>query len=122
MGSVSLEACEAKCVELGCHCFDYSAIGPGRPNENCRICKASSSYLPLSPSGAKYSAHIYQPPWGWTVAGPILGLAAAYIIAGSLHGKLIRQQTGWQVLPHLALWSELRGLVGASFSLIEAST
>jgi hypothetical protein len=54
--------------------------------------------------------------------GPILGLAAAYIIAGSLHGKLIRQQTGWQVLPHLALWSELRGLVGASFSLIEAST
>ena len=119
MGSISLEACEAKCLEVSCRCFDYSPIGNGRPDENCRICKSTSSFLPLSPSGAKYSAHIYQRPWGWSVAGPILGFAAAYLVIGSLHGKLVKGRLGWQVLPHLTFWSELRGLVedGVQFSL-----
>ena len=110
MGDITLAACEAKCLELGCGCFDFSDT-PARPSENCRICKAAQTFMPLSPSGAGYAAHIYQPELGWSIVSLVLGLAAAYVGLGTLHGRMVQQRAGWEALPHRSFWREARGLV-----------
>ena len=110
MGDITLPACEAKCEEMGCHCFDFSTT-PARPGENCRICKSAQSFMPLSPSGASYTAYVYQPDWGWSFSGLVLGLMLAYVAGGMVHGRLVKNRDGWDALPHRRFWAEARGLV-----------
>ena len=110
MGDITLPACEAKCEEMGCHCFDFSTT-PARPGENCRICKSAQSFMPLSPSGAAYTAYVYQPDWGWSFSGLVLGLMLGYVALGLAHGRLVKKRDGWDALPHRRFWTEARGLV-----------
>jgi len=110
MGDITLPACEAKCEEMGCSCFDFSPK-PARPGENCRICKVAQSFMPLSPSGAQYTAYVYQPDWGWSFSALVLGLTLSYVALGTMHGRLVKRRDGWDALPHQRFWAEVRGLV-----------
>lgn len=110
MGDITLPACEAKCEEMGCRCFDFSPK-PVRPGENCRICKVAQSFMPLSPSGAQYTAYVYQPDWGWSFSALVLGLTLSYMALGMMHGRLAKRRNGWDALPHRRFWAEVRGLV-----------
>ena len=59
--NVSLAECQAKCIELDCHCMDYAVqetTHKPRAGEKCRICKARQTYLPLHASGAGYSSYL----------------------------------------------------------------
>ena len=111
MADVSLPACEAKCKELDCLCFDFSAT-PARVNENCRVCGLERTFNPLHPSGAGCTAYLNEPDeWGWHFVLLFLAGGTMYISIGLLHGTRVQRKRGWEAVPNVALWREFGGLV-----------
>ena len=121
MGDLSLPACEAKCAELGCPCFDYSDPtdkGSVRPDEHCRVCAPTQTFLPVHASKQHYT--VYQPlPSVWAPAVLTLALlAAVYLGAGAAYRINKLGKRGTAALPHAAFFQELQGLVADGVALV----
>ena len=121
MGDLSLPACEAKCAELGCPCFDYSDPtdkGSVRPDEHCRVCAPTQTFLPVHASKQHYT--VYQPlPSVWAPAVLTLALlAAVYLGAGAAYRINKLGKRGMAALPHAAFFQELQGLVADGVALV----
>ena len=76
-----------------------------------RVCKVGASFQPLHASGAKCTAYIAQPAWGWSVVALLAGATALYVGLGMLHGSQVKGRRGWEALPHREFWVEARGMV-----------
>ena len=121
MGDLSLPACEAKCAELGCPCFDFSDPtdkGSVRPDEHCRVCAPTQTFLPVHASKQHYM--VYQPlPSVWAPAVLTLALlAAVYLGAGAAYRIKKLGKRGTAALPHAAFFQELQGLVADGVALV----
>ena len=121
MGDLSLAACEAKCAELGCPCFDFSDPtdkGSVRPDEHCRVCAPTQTFLPVHASKQHYM--VYQPlPSVWAPAVLTLALlAAVYLGAGAAYRIKKLGKRGTAALPHAAFFQELQGLVADGVALV----
>lgn len=122
MGDLSLEACQAKCEELSCSCFDFAGASANkavRKGEHCRICKQGALFLPLQSSTWGYEAVVSTPNnWGATFLLLVAGLSCTYFGGGYVHNSRTRGATGMHALPHARHWVELHGLVsdGVAFA------
>jgi len=121
MGDEDMAACEQKCLDLGCPCFDFAGVGSSprvRKGERCRICAAGAVFLPLQSSAWGYEAQVYEPSsWGWPFLLFVSLPGGLYLAAGYLYNSRAKGLRGSAALPHAVLWMELSGLVADGITL-----
>ena len=56
--------------------------------------------------------------WGWAMVQALCVALVLYIGGGMLYGVAVQKHQGWDAVPHLGFWRELRGLVleGVAFA------
>ena len=126
MADVELDACQAKCDELECKCFDWSKKKPGgckkcpRKGEKCRVCPTGvEEVTPFAKSNYGYNTHLriglaevvsLEGGAGVSFLFIFSLLGCLYLSVGFANGTR-KGLRGARAIPNYRLWVEVGGLV-----------